>query len=57
MMIGMTWTRPFRIDMFTKPDGTKSKNAPPCWPFGTVKPPTKKELQEQILREADEALL
>jgi hypothetical protein len=43
--------------MFTKPDGTKSKNAPPCWPFGTVKPPTKKELQDQILREADEALL
>jgi len=43
--------------MHTNPDGTKSKDAPPCWPFGTVKPPTKKELQDQILREADEALL
>lgn len=43
--------------MHTNPDGTKKKDAPPGWPFGTVIPPTKKQLQQQILEESDAALL
>jgi hypothetical protein len=43
--------------MHTNPDGTKKKDAPPSWPFGTVKPPTKKQLQQQVINESEPALL
>lgn len=43
--------------MHTNPDGTKKKDAPLGWPFGTVKPPTKKQLQQQVIDESEPALL
>jgi len=41
--------------MHTQPDGKKSPTAPQQWPFGTIKPPTKKQLQDDLLKQAPAA--
>lgn len=39
------------------PTGTKKPGTPTTWPFGTTKPPTQAQMQRDMLKRAEEALI